>query len=1725
MSLKTWHQSMLDQALLKLSQVGNRQVVSLLVRYGARNFQECINSSRQTNHILAFFFLCISAQNGDSDAIKIILHQSEEEIMYHSRYDDLMKYRLILAPLLETGRFNLSIPIHIALTEGQIAVAGEIVRLSSSRPTSGVIDWHDLEVSHIDSSWFDIPGLTHLVYIGLSSNRLRRVPERVLDFKSLQKLQIHHNNIASLPPQLFNMTNLKVIDASFNKLVSLPEILMHPLTSSLENLNLANNRLTDLPGYFINSKIVVLDISSNRFSKVPECVVHLHRMNTLCLDNNIGIEFIPYEIGGLRNLTIFGIKGLPYLKNIPYKKDVNPLQFLKSRARSPQIIPHYDVAVYASNSYDICRDTVIQTVKQHSRRKHYSFLTYSTTEEFLSFQRALSLPCTVYVITWDCQAGQTANELYPIIAHLSIYAPNARIIVAACWTSTINSDVQSKTQDKISKSMWHSLEQKGVVTVLTICIDRDALVSRSNSLQYFTEILHRKGDVSAVHLNVPNSYTALQSMLFQHATHLKVEGTPPMINEKQLWELIRGCPHNDLAGHKELPILVSFLTDIAFVLCLPSNRNSESNIYILNRQWFMDALSGLLGQNQHVGNPSGLYPINSLCDLLNCHTLQTILPYAFCLFVSQLGLAIGVTSQKVLVPPMLALSNMESSADFSSQYEVRRTYTFRLIPQSFWGHLIAHLLINMDYLVSMTAIDNIGEVVDGIRLLSNSLPSGDFVNWNYWKEGLVVYVAGSSLLYSVEAIPPITGTEYREGLEIRVRSTPIGTKAMNMITTTINSLLRNWYMELWQTVEISVPCPQCIQDNIFNSFPFYECCKALANGNLDTLRCSQNGHVHSVSKLVPDLIQTADGQALFVTSDVVSFSIDDKTTCLSPPPSETIFKGEFGTMSVAIKPFPPPVPNGERSANPFLDFWHEYTIISHLHSKESNPYVIDFIVSIINPLALVFPYARFCSLEEVIQEKQVNLPPILRIRIIYQLAHAMEVLHDLKVIHRNVCLANIFVFSLSLDDTVNVKLGGFSDSCIALNQGLAIGEHGTFPAPEMSKYGYQYDERVDVFAFGFTSYEILSRRKLKFRGGVRFQAASSASDRPPLNHISKIAPHLATVIERCWNNDESKRPFFGEIIITFQNPLNIITREGEGINELQDFNAATVRFTRKENGTFKGDQYLSSSIFSIEDSATLSHLSLPGLTLQENTDLPSRLIISMCCTAQYLWISFENKDVRIYSTETLEFIKKIKFDHFVLDMAISPDAVYLGLNNGEVQMYNMSVPSPLHSPVKTRIISFQKGIESIQVLEDCIICCTSRSCIRIHPETLQPEQEFPVVSEAAVKIPVLCLDRENDEEYLWVSFKKSQELVIYNALNGSAMYGFNSCEVLSMDKSDVRVTSMLSVLDTVWVGMNTGHVLIFNAFSRHPHLLTYFKIHTEKVDRLLLLQPSYWGTNSPNYYYNDSLFDTDESDDGNSERTTYFLSTTELATMPQSMLVMSCGRGIEQKIPKIGSDGTIIVDKSTNNIGIDGSPPRLYLVTMDAPDSTGARKLESQANRPPVPYMENFRPKVSGFSGNYLQDIPNYDFSSQSTSHRLIPGTSPISPTTNNTSVEIRQDPLVSSYDITSLRDVPLTEDIVTNETDTMKKRRWSNFIQKGFKTSPKKSPNNVVTPNTATIETTSVALSEEITTYSNGSVIDSDRHDYNSDSDNEGKFSPYVSMVPVAIKQNYEELNTSLPR
>lgn len=1450
------------------------------------------------------------------------------------------------------------------------------------------------------------------------------------------------------------MPKLRYIDASFNKLAALPAELKGPLSPVLVDLNLSNNKLQDIPKYFQNSGLQFLDVSSNHIQHVPVVILTLSKLHTLNLSGNLGLESVPYGLGGLRNLTLLGMDDLPYILNLPSneKGKISPLSFLRSRARGMQEISHYQVVVVGSNGYAAALDDVSQVVSKRAKRKQFTFLQFRNSSELLFFQRVFALPSSIYLVVWDCENNQHPNSLLRTLLHLSIYASTSQVIVAACWKQAISPSKESDVQKQLDGCLWNDIRSQ--VHLQFVCLDKDTVTDRVYSSFCLLDSIKNLAQTHLTKVTVPNSYAVLVSAVQKTLSILKHENRPFLITEGYFWDIVRSSPQHDLAGHKELALVTTFLCSLGTIKHLPSTCLSKSDTYVLDAQWFLGVLSGLLQQRQNIRSLSALFPAKCLIDFLECPYLQSPLPYSLHMFASQHGLAVATSSHEILIPSML-LNSMPSStcSDFTSQYNIRRVYTFRLTPATFWGRLIAHLLMNMSQLVSSADTENSGEM--------SNLPNEEMANWDYWSKGMVVWLAGSQLLFSVEAIDPLLTQTYCEGLEIRVSKTLIGMRAMNIIMGTINSLLLNWYSELCKTVDILVPCPQCISEKSTPHpflFPIQDCCLAATHGI--SLQCPRHQSVpFHANGILQDLYQSEEQNELsmFASPELLSVNLEEDTLCISPAPSKTVFEGVYKKIKVAIKPFPHPVSNPARqstSESTFLDFWHEFIILRHISNSNMSPYLVNLMVASVGPLGLVFPCAYYRSLEEVILDGSIRLTQLLRVRIVYQLSVSLEALHSIKVIHRHVCLANIMVYSLNPNDTDNIKLGGFSEASFALNQGVATKLCGAFPAPEMCKSDNEYDERVDVFAYAFTAYEILTRKKLCFREGVRFQAASSQSDRPSLHSVSTMTPYFTPLLERCWGQNASKRPFFTEIVRFFNNPVNVLTREAQMLSDSHEFYAAAVHFQRSSDNYIK-HVYVCSGILSQDDSAILSYFSLPHLTLKQHTALPSRFIICVCCTSQYLWISFQHKYVQIYAASTLKLIKKIQFNHHVLCMSAGPNVIYLGLENGDVHMYNLCSGTPLQNPAKSKAVCRGTPLRVIESLEDFVICASNKMCYRLHPDTLEEWQRILTLPEkrADVRCTAMAIDRGADKEYLWVGFRRSQEVLVFDGLSGDKTYSISCCRVLNMERSEVHVLTILVVLDTVWVGLNTGHVLCFSAFSPTPLLLTYFKLHKENVRQLTLLHPSYMGPSSISLL--ESCSEVCEND-----HHALPYSIPHVIT-PQSVPILSCGQGLQQALPRVGSGGCVLITQ-----GSQTSSSSLHAVVLDGPDSIGAKKLEYQTQRKASFYMEG-----ASYVDSSIADSTSLDLSSLP----LHPATheDPLTPTTPVTvgeslysatysATEQSGDLQSSDWVLVSKHDIPpqvplMSEAKCDGSPVGKHSRGWENFL--ATNTSPQHGVHQVPTP------------------------------------------------------------------
>ncbi|MBN1908758.1 MAG: serine/threonine protein kinase [Pirellulales bacterium] len=145
-----------------------------------------------------------------------------------------------------------------------------------------------------------------------------------------------------------------------------------------------------------------------------------------------------------------------------------------------------------------------------------------------------------------------------------------------------------------------------------------------------------------------------------------------------------------------------------------------------------------------------------------------------------------------------------------------------------------------------------------------------------------------------------------------------------------------------------------------------------------------------------------------------------------------------------------------------------------------------------------------------------------RVRFIRQLAEAVAAVHEKGFLHRDVCPRNLLLSS----DGESLKLIDFGLTVPATAPFMQPGNRTGTPnymAPELVRR-FATDQRLDIFAFGVTAYEICTF-ELPWLRGVTGMAAMT-HDQPPddiRKHCPNIHPTLAKAIHRCIEPDQKKR--------------------------------------------------------------------------------------------------------------------------------------------------------------------------------------------------------------------------------------------------------------------------------------------------------------------------------------------------------------------------------------------------------------------------------------------------------------------------------------------------------------------------------------------------------------------------------------------------------------------------
>jgi len=163
----------------------------------------------------------------------------------------------------------------------------------SSLPVDSFLGQTDLEILNLSGNHLvSLPStittdLVNLMELDMSNNKLEVLESELFSsLRNLQSLNLNNNKINSF--QLSQtMVNLQELNLSGNKLV---KIEAHDLSGlrSLSHLDLANNQIQTVhAAVFKNtSQILVLDLSDNKLTEVPDSLKYLTQLQTLDLGNN-----------------------------------------------------------------------------------------------------------------------------------------------------------------------------------------------------------------------------------------------------------------------------------------------------------------------------------------------------------------------------------------------------------------------------------------------------------------------------------------------------------------------------------------------------------------------------------------------------------------------------------------------------------------------------------------------------------------------------------------------------------------------------------------------------------------------------------------------------------------------------------------------------------------------------------------------------------------------------------------------------------------------------------------------------------------------------------------------------------------------------------------------------------------------------------------------------------------------------------------------------------------------------------------------------------------------------------------------------------------------------------------------------------------------------------------------------------------------------------------------
>ena len=744
------------------------------------------------------------------------------------------------------------------------------------------------------------------------------------------------------------------------------------------------------------------------------------------------------------------------------------------------------------------------------------------------------------------------------------------------------------------------------------------------------------------------------------------------------------------------------------------------------------------------------------------------------------------------------------------------------------------------------------------KSLPNDISDAKDIHLEYWQTGL--YYKDPEIMFRIESL---TGTkhfkrEMKDGVHVIVSANNSGKKIICQLVDLVVSLVDEWYSELQEGrhgsngLKQRVPCFECVKQERAKPFEFkVEQCLPVIAKNETMMECGYfhndpaKNHTVPLANIVPDLLLQDIDPHFHLNSEDIIYQEDD-TSLLGKGGYGKVYHGKYKGKSVAIKKYI------SRSEDTVTELHSEAKLLQQSY----HPCIVCLIGVCIHPsMALILEEAPFKSLEFPVLKKKVPVHRLSIFRIAAEVVAALHFLHSQGIIKRDLKAANVLLWTLSADSLCHCKVADFGIATHLAPSGTR-GLQGTngFIAPEVlhffkRKQRSTYDHRADIFSFSMFLYQLIARRHPYYNiPPHRIDVTVESGKRPRLQdiYISRTGYHYLTqIMQKCWEDNPNNR-FDTDTIIkkVCQLPTQMVMCVApiSGKQSLRRAIAITPSNFAKKTGSpnqchselwvcCDGSEGAEIGMFNI-----LTMVKINQVFIKDNQ------VQCMAVCGDHVWVAskagIEYGVIDIFSVGSRELVHNVHIHESSVTCITATDkAVYLGTLEGCCFSFYNNI-STVRANIKPRYKKYisEHAVDGIACTQQCVWVAHTRYIYFLNFDNLALEGSIHREKMREPYIGQLSFD--SSRNIIWSAHLGEVTLSAWDAHNKYHMYDIDTGKHLkriadTTNDADSIMTAMTLALNTVWVGMATGHIMIFH----ETELLSWFHPYEDYV-RFLTCVPS-----------------------------------------------------------------------------------------------------------------------------------------------------------------------------------------------------------------------------------------------------------------------------------------------